>query len=331
MKKSDSSANYHLDKSILLFFIITILVTATVFAYRYISYTPCEITDFDYSARDLRVGEIIRFKDNSQNVIQREWDFGDSSKVDSRVSPYHTYDKPGAYIVKLKINGRCESIKELIITEKVFVLDSTKLARFEVPEKITVGELLKVQDKTLNATSWEWRFGETANVNSTKKNPEYVYQTPGLKTVTLIVNGDVRYGTKKKIKVLPKERVKEKPIVEIKKLKTSSTKLKYAPSSEEVKEAPKEEFKAPYIGDKAFEAKIIQVGRKEATAKDFNEYLCGNLDLPVLANKKRTTFLELCERIRRKGAKVKELQIIRAENNCIKNIVIRYKTTRLGG
>ncbi|MDH7446797.1 PKD domain-containing protein [Aquimarina sp. 2201CG14-23] len=328
MKTSKNETNYHLDKSVVLFFIITILVTATVFAYKYINYTPCEIVNFDVNARNLRVGEIIRFKDNTQGVIEREWDFGDSSKVDTRVSPYHTYEKPGQYIVKLKVNGRCESIETLTIKEKVFILDSTKLAKFDLPKTITVGEVLRVKDKTLNAMTWEWRFGETAKVNSTKKNPEYIYDTSGLKTVTLVVNGDPQYGTKKKINVLPKEKPKEKPIRDISRPKESTTAIKYAPT-DDVKDAPKEEFKAPYIGEKQFESKLILVSKKKATAKNFNDFLCGNLNLSIIVNKKRTTFIEFCEKIKGKGIKIKELQLNHEKNNCIKNIVIKYSKTSL--
>ncbi len=328
MATSKNTTNYHLDKSIVLFFIITILVTATVFAYKYINYTPCDVVDFEYNARDLRVGEIIRFKDNTQGVIQREWDFGDSTTADTGVSPYHTYDKPGLYIVKLKVNGRCESIEELTIKEKVFILDSSKLAKFEVPKKIKVGEVLRIKDNTLNATSWEWRFGETAKVNSTKKNPEYIYDTPGLKTITLIVNGDSRYGTKKKITVLPKEKPKDEPIRKITAPIEGTSKIKYAPD-QGVKDAPTEEFKAPFIGKKEFEAKLLLVSKKKATAKNFKEYLCNNLDLSIIVNKKRTTFLEFCEKIRGKGIKIKELQLNHEKNNCIKNIVIDYKKTSI--
>ncbi|KAA1245330.1 PKD domain-containing protein [Aquimarina sp. RZ0] len=332
MKKSNNTANYHLDKSVVLFFIITILVTASVFAFKFINYTPCEIVDFEFNdKKDYRVGEIVRFKDNTKGVTQRAWDFGDSSKIDTRISPYHTYEKPGLYIVKLKVNGRCESQEEITINEKIFILDSTKLANFDIPRVINVGKTLKIEDKTLGATSWEWRFGETASINSTEKNPEYVYKTPGLKTVILVVNGDIRYATKKKITVLPEEKPKDKPRPIVKPKDPKPRNPGIIPVDpigiEPVKE--EEEFKAPFISKKSFEDKLVLVADKKATAESFSEYLCGNLDLTIIANKKKTTFMKLCERIRRKGMKLKELEISREENNCINNIVIRYKNTRL--
>ncbi|MBQ4821286.1 PKD domain-containing protein [Aquimarina sp. MMG016] len=328
MKGSDNMKNYHIDRSVVLFFVITLLISATVFGFRYANYTPCEIIEFDINARNYRVGEIIRFKDNTKGAITREWHFGDSSKADARVAPFHTYEKPGEYEVNLVINGKCNSTRIVTIKEKVFILDSTKLAKFDVPKSVKVGEVLKLKDKTLNARSWEWRFGETAEINSKKKNPVYIYNEPGLKTITLVVNGDVRYKTQKKITVLAKEKKKEKVVRPIIRPKESKSGLKLKPSIGVEENKPKE-FKAPFISKKAFEAKLLEVYKKTATANDFSPYLCGNLDLSVLANKKRTTFLELCERIKRKGAKVKELEIVRAENNCIKNIVIRYSKLKL--
>ncbi|MDY8138345.1 PKD domain-containing protein [Aquimarina sp. 2201CG5-10] len=330
--KKDSITNYHMDKSITLFFVITILISATVFGYRYMNHTPCEIIDFDVVARNYRAGEIIRFKDNTTGVVTREWDFGDSSKVDTRVSPFHTYEKPGKYEVRLSINGKCNSIETITIKEKVFILDSTRLARFDIPETIKVGEVLKIKDKTLEADSWEWRFGETAAINSTKKNPEYIYKEPGLKTITLVVNGDPRYGSRKQITVLSKKKKRDKRVVTtISRPKDSRSNLKYAPIIDNEEEKNKEEAKAPFIGESEFKAKLLAVSKKKASANDFDEYLCGNLNLTIIVNKKRTSFIEFCQKIKGKGIKIKELELAREKNNCIKSIVIRYSKTALFG
>ncbi len=323
MEPKETSQNNYMDRSVILFFIITIFVTATVFAYKYVNYVPCEIIDFEINAKNYRVGEIIRFKDNTNGVLKRRWSFGDSSKFKLDISPFHTYKKPGKYVVSLTVNDKCEAVKTIIIEDKAFILDSTKLANFTIPASIKVGEVLSVKDKTKGANKWEWRFGETADINSTKKNPQYTYKSSGLKTITLIVNGDTRYATRKKIEVLP---LKDKPDVPIRRRirdEPPPTRIKYAPENAE--EAPEKEFKAPYIKDSDFKSKLIAVSKRKASAKDFSEYLCGNLQLPMTVKGRTTTFIEFCDKIKGKNIKIKEFEIFRnKKNNCIEYITIKY-------
>ncbi|WP_103865880.1 PKD domain-containing protein [Aquimarina sp. I32.4] len=328
MKTSDTSQNTFIDKSIIMFFIVTIFITATVFAFKYANYTPCEIIDFDINAKNYRVGEIIRFKDNTDGAFKREWNFGDSSKVRSGLSPFHTYEKAGKYNIALKVNGNCERIKTIVIKEKVFILDSTKLAKFKIPSSIKVGEPLRIKDQTKDAYRWEWRFGETAEVNSTKKNPRYTYESPGLKTITLVVNDDTRYATRKKINVLPNKKKTTSPIRRRRIPRptiTTRPPIKVAPDEEDPKE-----FRAPNIKDSDFAIKIMAVADKKASAKDFGPYLCNNLQLPINARGKRTTFIDFCNKIKGKNIKIKELEIFRNKNNnCIEYITIQYSRTGL--
>ncbi|MBL3656753.1 PKD domain-containing protein [Fulvivirga sediminis] len=322
---ANSFKNNHIDQSVILFFIFTILASSSVFAYRYFTNKPCVPVEFEVEANNFRVGEIIRFVDKTTEKGSREWHFGDSSKVESGSSTFHIYDRPGEYEVSLVLDGRCEGFANITILEKAFILDSTLLATFSIPESIRVGETLKIKDETKAAKSWEWRFGETAEVNSTEQNPSYVYQEPGLKTISLVVNGDVRYATKKKINVLPviKEHKLKKTVV--KKKAEAPPSIKYKPK--ELKEEPKEEFRAPDISTRDFGAKLLEVADEKASAKDFSEYICDNLQMPMSAKGKKTTFVEFCEKIKGKKLKIKELELFRnKKNNCVEYITIRYST-----
>ncbi|UII28996.1 PKD domain-containing protein [Fulvivirga maritima] len=322
---ANSFKNNHIDQSVILFFIITILASSSVFAYRYFNNKPCVQVDFAVEANNFRVGEIIRFIDNTNEQGTREWYFGDSSKVETGSSTFHIYDKPGIYEVRLVLDGRCEGVANVTIDTKAFILDSTRLAAFTIPESIKVGEKLKITDETKGAKSWEWRFGETAEVNSTEQNPEYAYQEPGLKTISLVVNGDIRYATKKKINVLPviKERKLKKEVV--KKKAEAPPAIKYKPK--ELDEEPEEEFRAPDISTRDFAAKLLEVADEKASAKDFSEFICDNLQMPMSAKGKKTTFIEFCDKIKGKKLKIKELELFRnKKNNCVEYITIRYST-----
>ncbi|MFD2561086.1 PKD domain-containing protein [Aquimarina rubra] len=328
MKTSSNKTNYHLDKSVILFFIITILVTATVFAFKYVNYTPCMIVDFSFKDKEVRVDESIEFEDKTVGALEWKWDFGDSTAIDTRRKPYHTYKKPGEYNVSLIVNGKCPKMQKITVLEKKEVLDPLKKAKFKIlTPRIRVGEKLKVEDNTLNARTWEWNFEDALGGTSKEKNPEYVYNTEGKKTITLIVNGELKYATTQTIEVLPKkeEKIKRDETV----VRDVST-IPVDPIGEDpIGEDPKDEFKAPFISNDSFKAKLILVSTKKASVKDFRDYLCGNLDLPIIVNRKRTTFIEFCEKIKGRGIKIKELELTHEKNNCIKNIVVDYKKTSL--
>ncbi|WP_029489614.1 hypothetical protein [Aquimarina agarivorans] len=71
--------------------------------------------------------------------------------------------------------------------------------------------------------------------------------------------------------------------------------------------------------------KIIQVSEEKATADDFKPYMCGNLQTMTMIKGKKSTFLELCEKIKGKKIKIKSLALYKNEKNkCIEYISIDY-------
>ena len=341
------SRSNHIDKNVILMFLSVIIISLGVVGYKVLNQNPCEIVNFEINASQYRVGEIIRFKDFTENVQQREWLFGDDSEPRYTEDPFHTFEKPGTYDVRLIVNGKCESEQEIVIKEKLKIIDSTRIANFTIPNTIEVGQLLKATDNTKKATSWEWRFGETSEVNSTFQNPTYVYETPGLKLVTLIVNGDPDYSSQKKITVIEKQVVASVSTPNntgnnrsdfVKNREKRESLIKYDPGAANPKvveqppvievapEVPKEAEvkKAPTIGRKAFAEKVLDVGDEKATANDFKQYMCGNLLVTTMYKGKKTTFLEFCEKISgKKRLKIKKLEIFKNEkSNCIEYISI---------
>ncbi len=81
----------------------------------------------------------------------------------------------------------------------------------------------------------------------------------------------------------------------------------------------------PYISESDFKEKLMLVSSRKALPEDFAVYLGGDLDMPIIVNKKGTTFLEFCEKIKGKEINFKEIEILRGDQNIIKNIIISYK------
>lgn len=334
---TNTSKNPHLDKTVIRLFVVVFLFSVSLFAYRYTKHKPCEDVFFDTQANEFRAGELIKFIDYTTSAEKWNWRFGDSSEAAITKEPLHIFEKPGEYLVKLMVNDICAFDKLITIKEKLFVIDSSKLPKFTIPKRIIVGQTLNVKDATDNATTWEWNFGESASSNSKKSRAKYVYKEPGVKTISLVVNGDVKHMTKKRITVLPKIKKERKKEITGTNRKLGDN-IKYEPVvklQDKIPEQPKEEVEeisekpnvVAYITDAHFSALLKKVAEKKENANVFKEYLCGDLNKAIIANEKKGSFLVFCEKIKGKKLKIKELVIYRDKgSNCIKTITIKHRS-----
>lgn len=332
---SDKNMTNHIDKLVIYLFIAAFLISAGTFAFRYSKYAPCDEVLFTVNAKDFRAGEMIKFKDNTTGAAEWKWEFGDSTVSSYQKDPLHVFKKEGEYKVRLIVNNICERVETVVIKEKLTLLDSTKFPVFTLPESIRVGQTLNVKDETDNASTWEWRFGESATIDADTERAEYVYEEAGLKTVSLVVNGDLTYITKKRINVTPIPGEK-KNITEIDVPKREKGwNIKRAPKDAMIKDKPGDAGQhkptvVPYINERDFEIKLNLISKEKTTPQAFSEYFCGDINKPVVVNGKNTTFLVFCEKIRDRGIKIKKLNLFRDKgSNCIKTIIVDYKKTGL--
>lgn len=319
----------HLDKSVIYLFLATFLISATVLAYKFTKYAPCEDVSFEVKAQTYTIGELVKFNDATIGATSWRWDFGDKTPTFTQNEALHIYKQSGEYVVKLIVNNTCESTKTITIKDKKVIVDSTKFPVFEIPKSIKFGETLTVEDKTPNATTWEWRFGETTSANAKTKTAKYQYKEPGLKTVSLIVNGDLKHITVKRIEVIPKPESKKDIIKPVTNAKPKGWNIKLKPETgvEVEKKSPKV---VPYISEAEFANKLILVSQEKMSPKQFSEYFCGDVNKPVIVNGKNTTFLVLCGKIKDKKIKLKKVELFRDKgSNCIKTITVDYKKSTL--
>lgn len=320
----------HVDKSVNYFLIYVIIASLGVTAFKYNKYKPCDGANFNFdNSIKYHEGELVRFIDQSDNASEWEWDFGDKSDISVVKDPIHVFKKAGKYNITLTVNGICEKEETITIQEKKEIIDPNKIPKFDLPETIVVGESLTVSDKTPNATTWEWRFGETSRVNSRSRYAKYIYKEPGLKTVSLIVNGDVKYILNKKINVLPKEE-KVSRINPIKKKRGLGWNLPDKPkdvdNTKPEKIEPSKPKTAPLLSETSLKKKLFLVSKNQMNPKQFSPYFCGDIDKKIIVNGKSTSFLVFCENIKGAKIKIRDLSIFREEgSNCIKTMTINYK------
>lgn len=324
--------NIRLDENVILVMLVTAVLAVIVMLVRYRNYDACIPFTLTSRAGNYYTGEVVRFETNAKKYSRLVWDFGDNQSNETAVSSaVHAYDQPGEYTVALTLNGSCTEYKTIYITRAPQVVDSVLLPKFLFPQSAEVGKPIKFEDTTHGALQWEWRFGETAGIDATARNPDYVYRTPGLKTVSLVINNNPLQLAIAKVYVNPaapapvkKKAVAAAPVIVIPEKPT------YAPIGDLLPPPPQEVKKAPEISKPELEAMLKQVANNFKNAESFSPYLGGNLNIQVSLNGTEVTFSELCNKLSslKNEKKIKRLNVQMVKNdktNCIVALVVDMK------
>jgi PKD repeat protein len=148
---------------------------------------PGQTVSFDAAASSDADGQITRYV----------WDFGDGSKLEQGVKVSHSYDRPGLYRVKLRVeddsNSPCNSGEAFA---EVWV-NAPPLAEAGTDQTVSPGQVVKFDgsqsfDSDGELALYQWDFGD----GNTGKglNTEHAYENPGTYTVTLNVGDNAQVG-----------------------------------------------------------------------------------------------------------------------------------------
>ena len=125
--------------------------------------------------------EVI-FTDGSIGADVWEWDFGDGNTSTDQ-NPRNTYTAAGTYVVTLNVRNiasGCEYAIDNIINVVPLDID------FSVSDSSgCFPHAVNFTDASINATSWEWNFGD--GITSSSPNPIHTYNEPGSYHVELKV------------------------------------------------------------------------------------------------------------------------------------------------
>jgi PKD repeat protein len=131
----------------------------------------------------------VQFTDLSTNATAWNWDFGDGTNS-SQQSPVHTCSSAGNYTVNLTVsNANGTSSKTALIAVLQPILPTASFT-----SNVTSGSApLDVQftDSSLNATWWNWDFGDETNISGNDiltKSPMHTYAAAGVYTANLTVS-----------------------------------------------------------------------------------------------------------------------------------------------
>ncbi len=343
-------SNY--DIRIIIVFLILLIIGGLFWLYQRKDYVDCEDANFYVIAERFATEEVITFNNQTYNAKSWEWDFGDGSPKSYNQQVLHKYNKEGIYTVKLVINGSCEIEQQVEIRYLGKLLDQNKIPDILAPRVVSVNEPVHFDYKYKGeAFSWEWSFGESGRMDNTQPRPTYIYQTVGTKSVTLIINSDVKHIATQDIHVKPREIVTRKfedplegytpekepevfvlppgepqidPMEEF--IETIPLKLKEkAPKKDSI--IPLE--LAPDVSEDQFELLLMQVANQSKTKEDFSKYICGDYEIPVIKNGKNPIpFSEFCKQLKGKEIKINTLRLTKDNLNCVDGFSIEYKTKK---
>ncbi|WP_048143945.1 NosD domain-containing protein, partial [Methanosarcina sp. 2.H.T.1A.15] len=129
----------------------------------------------------------VTFTDRSQNATSRSWKFGDGA-TSNDTNPTHSYSLAGNYTVNLTVsNLKGTDSKTAVITVLENEIDVPPVADFTAnPTSGSAPLPVQFTDRSQNATSRSWNFGDGDTSNDT--NPTHSYYWAGNYTVNLTVS-----------------------------------------------------------------------------------------------------------------------------------------------
>ena len=339
----------NIDIRVIFFFVITLLIGIIAFIIQLFNHVDCEDAKFYIFSDNSQTEESIEFYDKTPNAKSWKWDFGDGSETDVRKHTFHVYKNSGTYFVTLTINGNCVHTKEMVIKDK-FAADKLGTPKIIAAKIIFVGQPTYFKSVSDDAKTWEWAFGENKGIDETSSNPVYTFSTPGEKTITLVINGDFSRVAKKTVYVHPKVIKKTNPLdvtsyeyekraeafalprgpVKKDPLEDMLQYVPVAPKTKTTKDSVNVIKKAPKISEDQFEILLTKVAEGSKVKDDFAEYLCDDLDIPVVKNDNDLlTFSQLCASIKGKKIRIESIRLNKdKQNNCIKGLNISYKVKK---
>jgi len=347
--KEKSASSFRLDEQVYLTMILVAVISLLVLGFRYITRHPCPPITLQIQSNtdSFQKGNLISFKARAVGGNDFSWNFGDAGKNDeTTASAFHKFNAAGTYTVSVTVDGQCTEFQDIVITESRISDYNTLGSLFNGPNTGYLGLPITFEDLSTKSTNWEWYFEDHDKVDATGKSATYVFKTPGVKKISLIVNGRRDLIQTRFVNIIDREA--EKNMARAKEVKPAAKpspgKIVYVPNSptalplpiptqqvptaaeKKEEEKPKAPEKAPDITGPQMEALLKEVIAGTKTAQDFSAYLCGDLSKMVVYNTNNVTFISMCNTL--KDVKIKKVKSIKvqlfkdAATNCQQSMVV---------
>lgn len=130
--------------------------------------------------------------DSDGEIIEYEWDFGDNTKS-SEKNPSHQWEKPGTYIVQLKIKDDSNTPNSTALYQKQIIINAPPVPGFKLPKIVAANEEIEFnagdsKDPDGNIIKYVWETGD-GNIKYGRMI-NHKYEKPGIYSGKLIVTDD---------------------------------------------------------------------------------------------------------------------------------------------
>ncbi|NHN28053.1 PKD domain-containing protein [Flavobacterium jejuense] len=312
----------HFDNKVVITFILVFILSCSLLAFKKSKEVDCSVFDFETDSAFYMVDDLITFSEGSEKAYSWRWYFGDGTDISYKSKVVHFFSKPGNYKVKLLVNGTCEVEKTLkVIPKPVEEIKEQLIVDFDSPVRVIQGDVVQFLDKTEGAETWEWKFGESSKVDSKSKNPKYKFTSLGVKTISLVINGD------KKNRALRDIVVVARPV----KTNTRKPVKNKIISVDTVPKVFSEEKIAPTVikavNENELEELLYSISDNKISLINFKNQFC--LDnapkVRVNSDSRYMTLEQFYKSIKNKGIKVREVKIYKEKDKCIETIYVNFK------
>lgn len=145
------------------------------------------IVDFSHDPASGCAPLTVNFTNLSQfaEPDKYQWEFGQGQATSKAINPTYTYFEPGKYTVSLSASNATGAVvnetKEMII--EVFPRPS---AQFDIKPRLVYipGGILYTKNQSLQATNYEWDFGD--GTVSLSPEPQHIYKEVGTYDIQLV-------------------------------------------------------------------------------------------------------------------------------------------------
>jgi len=348
---SSDKSYVHLDHTVVFTFLALIGVFSLLLGFRIITDTECKEVELFIPTKMAKTGELVQFENKSKFTKSQVWNFGDSTDGSIMRSPSHTFSKPGEYEITLTVNNKCVGTEYITIIPPESTYNPALVPKISARRDVVVGQKVEFTAKVPPGTKkWEWRFGDSSSVGSFEESPVHIYDSPGPRTVTLIINDDLEHASRFKVNVdrrkytpdpkktyipyeplevrIDKKRNQRQRQLDDQRRRDSLANLR---KKNEQQQLALENVKAPSISDAELLQMFKNYGENIVERSVFNPYICEQGDIPITVITRTgeytaplSYFLDVVQD-RGKKIKIQHMHTQLDENNCIVGITMKGK------
>ncbi len=328
---NDSCIQYRVDLKVIQLFVLIGVIGAGVLSYQFYFYHPRFDVEFDVLGNHHKINEMVKFQNKTYGKHQFEWNFGDSSLISVKRSPVHIYENPGIYQVNLLVDGKYNKMIEIEIGQEFVAEPDVVLPKIVGPTTVFVGKKFTLTCPVSNVKSYAWYVDGVKFPKCNKEQFNWVFKKPGYKSVTLVVNGDIKNALKRSIYVKQQKHIKAHEIGN--KIVDEDSEADYIPETPDVyrklNSIKKEDDEAWILPqDSELQVEFINALVNDEGEGDFVKYLNQDINYKlVFANQRYISFSDLVKELKGNEFVIKEFSTLRNDNRITK-LTIRYRIKR---